>query len=102
MAWLASQVAGTGCSARRGFEGHGCCPRRPLVPMIGYARPLLVWWVQEVPASSAMTGSCRGRRCSVRVGRADGRDTFVAALSQAAAAVSYAAVFARSRALLCT
>jgi len=31
--------AGTGCSARRGFEGHGCCPRRPLVPMIGYGRP---------------------------------------------------------------
>ena len=40
--------AGTGCSAGRGFVGHGCCPRRLLVPMIGYARPLLVWWVQEV------------------------------------------------------
>jgi hypothetical protein len=38
---------GTGCSARRGFEGHGCCPRCRLVPMIGYARPLLAWWVQE-------------------------------------------------------
>jgi hypothetical protein len=41
--------AGTGCSARRGFERHGCCPRRPLVQVIGCARPLLVWWVQEVP-----------------------------------------------------
>jgi len=25
-----------------------CYPRRPLVPMIGYARPLLVWWAQEI------------------------------------------------------
>jgi hypothetical protein len=38
------------CAAR--LEGH-CC-RRPLVPVIGCARPLLVWWVQEV------CGRCRG------------------------------------------
>jgi len=40
--------AGTGCSARRGFEGHRCWSGRPLVLMIGYAWPLLVWWVREV------------------------------------------------------
>jgi hypothetical protein len=34
------------CAAR--VCGCGCCLRRPLVSMIGYARPLLVWWVQEV------------------------------------------------------
>jgi len=40
--------AGTGCSARRGYEGYGCCPRRSLVLVIGCARPLLVWWALEV------------------------------------------------------
>jgi hypothetical protein len=42
MAGLASRVAPERDVLRRGFEGHGCCPRRPLVPVIGYARPLLV------------------------------------------------------------
>ena len=38
-------VAGSrrnGCSARRVFEGHGGCLRRPRVPMVGYGRPLLM------------------------------------------------------------
>ncbi len=48
MAGLASRVAPEWDVLRgEAMRGYGC-PRRPLVPMIGYARPLLVWWVQEV------------------------------------------------------
>ena len=49
MAGLASRVAPERDVLRGGaLRGHGCCPRRGLVPMTGYARLLLVWWVQEV------------------------------------------------------
>ena len=46
--WTAGPWPGWPAGSRRngmfyvaGCEGHGCCLRRPLVPMIGYARPLL-------------------------------------------------------------
>ena len=72
---------------RMGKGSRGSGPRERLVPMLGDARPLLVWWVTEVRGQfrddwelprSVLFPSERGGPI--------GGDTFAAALNQAAAA----------------
>src|SRR5262249_10118748 len=46
-------------SARRGFGGPGCCPRRPMVLMSGHARRCWCGACRRSAASSAMAGNCR-------------------------------------------
>ena len=72
---------------RLGKGSRGSGPRERMVPMLGDARPLLIWWVQRSAASSPMTGSCPARCCSRPngAGRSAGTRS-PRALGQAAAA----------------
>ena len=71
---------------RMGKGSRGSGPRERLVPMLGDARPLLIWWVSEVAASSPTMGAAAGGAVPSERGGPIGGDTFAAALNQAAAA----------------
>jgi site-specific recombinase XerD len=72
---------------RMGKGSRGSGPRERLVPMLGDARPLLVWWVTEVRGQFTDDWELpRAVLFPSERGGPIGGDTFAAALNQAAAA----------------
>src|SRR6266516_3264762 len=58
------------CAVR--LEGHGCWPRRPLVPMIGIPGRCWCGGCRRFAASSEMTGNCRAGDAGAGLTGSDG------------------------------